>query len=218
MINGSARFDCERFADSLGELAIGALDGPERTALVTHLQGCSNCSEELDRLSGAVDALLVLAPQREPPAGFEARLFERMGFQKRRLGFRPRRWVAVAAASVTGALGLSLGLAFGLTSLAPVPQAISADLVANHSARGEVYVVPGSPGWVFMSVEGADMTARVTCMISTDSNKRLTVGSFWLRAGSGSWVSPLAVRADEVRSAWIVDAQGTVVARAHLGA
>jgi hypothetical protein len=202
---------CEAVQDELAELALGTLSGLERSSVLTHVEGCTNCRIEVGRLSAVADAVLTLAPEIEPEAGFEVRLFERMGVA------RPRRWglprrqaqrVALAGTALLGALGLGRGL--GRTSGGPT---ISA---SAHGIRGEVYVVPGKPGWIFMSVDHAGTTGLVTCRLATLHGGTMTVGSFWLASGTGSWVYALPVPADQVRTAWVVTGNGAVLASAEL--
>ena len=50
----------EQFADDLALLALGTLQGDERVALEKHLEGCSDCRRELERLRGDT-ALLALS-------------------------------------------------------------------------------------------------------------------------------------------------------------
>ena len=212
---------CEKVQDDLAELALGTLTGRERSVVLSHVQGCADCRDEVDRLSAAADAILTLAPELEPQAGFETRLFERMGVA------RPRRWhlarrhgrrIALAGGSLVGALGLGLGLtlALGGNSIPPAVPAIAANLTADHHIRGEVYLTPGKPGWLFMVVDHTNTNGLVTCRIATAHDGTMTVGTFSLVSGSGSWVYALPIPADQVRKAWVVTGDGTVLASATL--
>jgi anti-sigma-K factor RskA len=210
---------CAAVRDALPELALGTLSGVERATALAHVQACPDCGSEVDRLSSAADAVLLLAPELEPSAGFESRLFERMGVRPRR-----RRWLAlprratqraaIAAGAALAALGLGLGLGLsgggGLTATAP----IGVDLTSAHVTVGEVYLTPGNPGWVFMSVNHLHTTGLVTCRVTTVRGTNMTVGSFWVEGGAASWVSRLPVPPDQVRSAWIEGADGRVLASA----
>jgi hypothetical protein len=212
---------CQGVQDELAELALGTLSGLERSVALTHVEGCPNCRAEVNRLSAVADAILTLAPEVEPQAGFETRLFERMGVSRRRRWRLPRRQVqrvALAGGALLGALGLGLGLA--LTSGGGVPAidtaAIAANLTADHTSRGEVYVAPGQPGWLFMSVDHAQVTGLVTCRLTTVRGDTISVGTFWLASGSGTWAYELPVPADQVKRAWVVTGDGQVLASATL--
>ena len=85
---------CEAYADELAELALGVLTGRERARVLSHVESCPRCAEELEQLSRAADTVVQAAPEMEPPMGFEVRLFERMGVadvRRRRRRFRPSR-------------------------------------------------------------------------------------------------------------------------------
>ena len=70
---------CEEYGNELAELALGVLTGRERARVLSHVESCPRCAEELEILSRAADSVLQAAPEMEPPLGFEVRLFERMG-------------------------------------------------------------------------------------------------------------------------------------------
>src|SRR5205823_8680981 len=69
---------CAEIRALLPELALGIADGEERASALEHLGGCADCRRELDELSAIADELVALAPEREPPAGFEGRVIERL--------------------------------------------------------------------------------------------------------------------------------------------
>jgi Putative zinc-finger len=217
-VTGPTGQRCAAVRDALPELALGTLSGVERAVALDHVQGCPDCRAEVERLSSAADAVLLLAPELEPSAGFESRLFERMGVR-----VRPRRWLALPrraaqrAALVGGAalaaLGLGLGLGLsggGVTSLA----AVGADLTAAHATVGEVYLTPGNPGWIFMSVDRLQTTGLVTCRVTTTHGTTMSVGSFWVEGGDGAWVARLPVPPDQVKTASIEGEAGQVLASA----
>jgi hypothetical protein len=214
--------NCESVRGDLAELALGTLSGVERSSVLAHVQSCSYCREEVDRLSAAADAVLTIAPEAEPSAGFETRLFERVGVTPTRRRWLPRRRftrVAVATGALVGALGagLGIGLATGGSSLPGFVSApIAANLTADHSIRGEIYLAGGHPGYLFMAVDHVDMTGLVTCKLTTADGTTTTVGTFWLQKGAGSLAYELPVPASQIRTAWIVSGNGTVLASAEL--
>jgi hypothetical protein len=71
---------CDEFAEVAAELALGVLTGRERAAALAHLDGCESCREHVRELTMAGDELLALLPAAEPPAGFESRVLDRLGF------------------------------------------------------------------------------------------------------------------------------------------
>jgi hypothetical protein len=70
---------CAEFADVAAELALGVLTGRERAEALAHLDHCEACREHVRRLTMTGEQLLGLLPSREPPAGFETRVMERLG-------------------------------------------------------------------------------------------------------------------------------------------
>jgi Putative zinc-finger len=221
-----AEATCEAFSDDLPLLALGTLTGRERAIVLAHLEGCDRCSEELEQLSLAADSLLPLAPPMNPPAGFEVRVFERMGIEvpsrgRPQLALRRRAVLAIAAGviAVCGAFGVGLLVERSpaptqAQATPPVARLFESDLVSDDHYRGELYLAQGRPGWLFMTVDEMGSTGYVTCEVVTDNGKVLKVGTFWLTAGSADWASALPVPADNVRSARLVSSNGQVVASA----
>lgn len=214
--------DCRRVRDDLAELALGTLSGFDRSVVLTHVQGCPSCLEEVRALSAAADIVLGLAPPAEPPPGFETRLFEQMGVRRRRLALTTRaQRVAVAAVGALSAVGLGLGIGLATAGAPPAsvaPAPVVANLTVDHAVKGELYLAPGHPGWMFMSVHGLPATGEVSCWLQISGGQALTVGSFYLSGGSGSWVYQLPVPVDEIRAAWLADGEGTRLATARLRA
>src|SRR6516165_11354155 len=99
---------CHDYAADLSELALGVLTGRERARTLSHVESCPRCTEELEQLSDAADDVLKVAPEVEPPLGFEVRLFERMGVTDvpRRTRRRARRWVPAALATAAAVAAL----------------------------------------------------------------------------------------------------------------
>ena len=218
---------CAAAEGSLAELALGTLPGEERARVLDHLDRCEACRVEAGRLAAGNDWLLQLAPQVEPPVGFESRLFERLGIDDptaspaRRLSRRAR------AAVVAGVVALALALGFGGGWLADAPpsatapptvpgSAASAALVAGARTVGTVATYPGSPAWLVMTVRDADVSGPVTCEVVLADGHRVPVGTFTLDYGYGAWAARLPVAAGAVRSARVVTADGRLVATGTL--
>jgi hypothetical protein len=69
---------CELLEAFAAELALGSLTGPERSAALAHLDECQHCRRLVEELTAAAESLLLIAPEADPPAGFEVRLLERL--------------------------------------------------------------------------------------------------------------------------------------------
>ena len=144
---------CAPFEEDLAELALGILSGRARSEALEHLESCRWCSAELEQLSTAADIVLQLAPELEPPLGFELRLAERMRLNALKdQSTHPHRVRAFATAAVLIAiLGLGLGLFATSRGNSTRPWSTTAALTAtttgsHHQVLGKVFVSAGNPG------------------------------------------------------------------------
>jgi anti-sigma-K factor RskA len=78
-MNELNEMDCREFSDVAAELALGVLTGRERAQALAHLDHCESCREKVRQLTATGEGLLGLLPSVEPPAGFEARVMDRLG-------------------------------------------------------------------------------------------------------------------------------------------
>jgi anti-sigma-K factor RskA len=99
----------DQFADDLPLYALGALEGEERLAVEKHLQECSVCRLEVERLRGDLALLAVSASGPKPPPRSRERLMGAIHSEPRRkpasASIRTTRvsiwgWLAAAAAIV----------------------------------------------------------------------------------------------------------------------
>jgi hypothetical protein len=219
---------CEQYGNDLAELALGVLTGRERARVLSHVESCPRCAEELEILSRTADSVLQAAPEMEPPLGFEVRLFERMGVTAtppRRRRLRPSRWVPAVVGVAAAALVLGIRLSVSsspATSPNVTAQAkgshdvVTAALVANDRTVGHVVAVGGAKPWMSMMLDDASVHGTVHCVVITQDGKTHTVGTFVARDGYGAWTAPLHVDPATVRRAEVVSPSGTVVAAATL--
>jgi hypothetical protein len=96
---------CTQVQEAAPELALGILGGAERAEVVHHVDHCARCQAVVAQFAEAADALPLLAPEIEPPAGFEVRTLARLGAPKRR---SRRRAIVVAAVAAALAAILSI--------------------------------------------------------------------------------------------------------------
>ena len=95
----------EQFADDLALLALDALQGDERVTLEKHLEGCSSCRSELERLRGDMALLALSASGPAPPLRSRERLLKAIAKEPRaqKIGAARRSswtllpWLAAAA-------------------------------------------------------------------------------------------------------------------------
>ncbi|MBT2400726.1 zf-HC2 domain-containing protein [Streptomyces sp. ISL-100] len=216
---------CDRMRDLAAELALGILPAQERAQAVAHLDRCPGCRQDIEQLTLVGDGLLGLLPGTEPPVGFETRVANRMNPERSatpRLRLRRRLRVTAAAAALAIACGFG-GWAVGTSfddAPAPSSQAqgqpvlLQAALVAGVQEVGRIYVYPGSPGWVYMSVDLEDGGGTVRCRLERSDGTTVPVGSFSLKGGYGYWGAPAPVDPATVSGAQLLATDGSVLATA----
>jgi hypothetical protein len=69
---------CGEYADALAEVATGAASGADRARVLAHLADCPDCRRELEELTRVADEVLLVAPEHDPPAGFEGAVLARI--------------------------------------------------------------------------------------------------------------------------------------------
>lgn len=110
-MSSNRALSCEEFDDRAEDLALGLVDEPDRSELLAHVVECPACQSLLDGLGTVVDRLLLVAPQVEPPAGFENRALARLGATPvaPRQRFKVPLWAVASVALVVGVSGIALG-------------------------------------------------------------------------------------------------------------
>jgi hypothetical protein len=86
---------CAELDGVAAELALGVLTGRERAQAVAHLDQCESCREHVRQLMVTTEGLVGLLPEREPPAGFETRVLDRLGLSAPAGGAAARAAAAV---------------------------------------------------------------------------------------------------------------------------
>lgn len=190
---------CEQTRLLAPELALGMVNGEERAQALEHLAACPHCRQEVDRLAEVADELLLLAPNREVPIGFESRALERMRPEPPRRR-RRRALVPALAAATALAVGIAgtllvvdddLDLASRYRETLAVANGkylSAAPLEAPGPARaGTVFGYQGEPSWLFITVEPAYRAGVRGAEIMTEDGTRVPLPSFQLDPASGSW-------------------------------
>jgi hypothetical protein len=152
--------------------------------------------------------------------GGQARSGRRRG-GARQWGRRLRLAAAAAViALVAGLGGWAVGAATSQATPAPAPShaakpLLRATLVADRHKVGTVYAYPGSPGWVYMSVD-LDHTVRgVTCELVRRDGGTVRVGWFALEDGYGYWGAPADVERGTLTGVRLVAHDGSILATAR---
>lgn len=207
---------CEEIRDLTAELALGIADGEERAEALRHLSTCAECRREVEQLSQVADELLLLAPVQEPPAGFESRVVEAMGLERRP---RRRRWFspgwlaprlgpALAAAAVTAAALIAVYQDDRQTAdryRAVLDQANGQYFLAERltdrtgAGGGVAFGYEGSPAWLFLTVTPAHRDDVTRAEVLTKNGRTIPLRSFELDR-RGSWGGAIPVKLSEVSS------------------
>jgi len=181
---------CVTVQDRLPELAFGVLDGVDREELLRHLEGCSRCRAEVGELAGIADRLGHLAPEIEPPAGFQGRVLAAMGTRPVRR--RGRRFVAVAAAVLVGVLAVGVGVevwtgAAGPSSEVGAP-AVRTVPMLDHQGVAVGHVVVGRDRRnLAVSIEYAIPDGTYTLTLRSGASPAQTIAALAVVGGRGAW-------------------------------
>lgn len=208
------RITCEMFEADAAELSVGTIDEPHRTDLLEHASTCPSCREVLDEVTDLADRLLLLAPEAEPPAGFESRALASL---PRPSPPAPRASRArIMGAAVAAVLAFVVGVVVGNAGRTDAP------------VRSAVVVSPALTSAGSVELAGAELTVslgqdlpwpdEVACeLIGPDGA--------WTRVASwspdprygGEWtvtVDESLTRSPEMR---LVSGDGAVLGRAFFG-
>jgi Putative zinc-finger len=207
------------------ELALGVVDGEERARALEHLAGCPDCRRTVEELSEVADGLLLLAPSREVPIGFESRALEPLG-ERRSRSRRRRALVPIAAAAtaavlaVTGTLlvvedDLQLASDYRGTLAEANGEGFQvAHLYAGEGPVGTVFGYQGSPSWLLVIVDPAERPGLRTAVLVMADGARVPLPSFALDPADGSWGGAIPVAIDDVSVIRLLPADGeALVAR-----
>src|SRR5512133_319632 len=105
---------CEQTREVAAELALGIADGEQRAQALRHVAECAECRRLVEELSAVGDELLLLAPDVDPPAGFESRALARIAPAPRPR--RRRRTIFGAVAAAAAAAAVAVVVTLGATS------------------------------------------------------------------------------------------------------
>lgn len=218
---------CDDFDASVAELALEILDPAERDALLAHVDTCDRCAAELLQMAAAADRLTLLAPECEPPVGFEQRVLEGLPTQpaKRPRPVRPVHvWQLAAAAVVLFVVGVAIGTAAerrtGEPTASPVPKLRYGDLVSTSGTEhGFVSMVAGDDPTrdVVLTMGLGNLDPGIYhCVVHLADGSTTEVAAWPLSEGGyDMWAVPVKVGIDDVRAVSVIDDDDTTVAGAQ---
>lgn len=210
---------CEEVRQLLPELALGISDGEERARVLEHVAACTDCRRELEALSAVADELLELAPEHQPPAGFELGLLGSLqpaSRAPRRMFRRPLAYAAVALAASAVTAGAVLQISSDDRSLASHYRSVLAQAHGSYfgAARfrdaagaegGVVFLYRGSPSWLVITVDQPYNGAVERAELVTTDGRRLPLGWFGL---DGAWGGPVPADLGAIASVRLLDEDG----------
>ena len=188
---------CREVRELIPELAMGVASGEVRARGLRHLAECADCRRELEDVAGTVDALLLLAPESEPPTGFDARVLAALEPPLARHRIRTGLLVAAAVVLVTS---VAAGATWwrgaddrevadhyrGVLAIADGSSLRAADLTIDKTSAGDVFAYQGNPSWMFVTVDGAPSGDYHVRVVGTDGSSHW-IGRCTVRDGGGSW-------------------------------
>lgn len=194
--------DCDKVRLQLPELALGVAGGEERARALDHVATCPDCRQRLNALSEVADELLLLAPLREPPPGFESRVLERL----QPAPVRPRRRRLHATLAVAGAALAAAAVAVFMTTLSSRDDRRLASHYREALARangksfdaarlygpdgsgvGQAFGYQGSPSWVFVIVRKSLDSGVYRTELVTRRHQRVRLRTVRLKGAPASW-------------------------------
>lgn len=213
--------DCKELDDQLEALALGAVPEPTRSQMHAHIATCAECRGRFDEVLGLSDRLLALAPQHEPPAGFESRVLDRLNVPDSLAWPTAAKLVGVAAAllivlAAVGAVAIDRRVRDeGLTI------ARSGVIVRGDGSQvGDVQLIGGDRPFVLVALDHPNPgPGSVSCQLELPDGRTVIVGSWsYEDVRGGVWAAGLDEASLAAVAMQIVDADGTVLASAVLQA
>ncbi|MFN2593753.1 MAG: anti-sigma factor [Actinomycetota bacterium] len=224
------RYSCEEVRELAGELALGIAPAKERARALEHLVSCAQCRDHVQGLSAVADEILLLAPDSEPPVGFESRVIEAFD------GRTPRRHRFQRMVLAAAALVLAAAVAAGGTYLAGSHSRALADRWANALGTGNgssfsasalsgtrsgveaghAFLFRGKPSWVYVEVEApSSFSGTYGVQLVTSNGDTVPVGSVTYTDGQGSWGRSVDRNGATITGLQCTEEDGSVVLTAN---
>lgn len=188
---------CEETREQAADLALGIVEGEERGRALEHLAKCPDCRAEVEKFSEVADELLLLAPHREAPVGFESRVLGELLPAPQPKRRRRLRLVLAPAATALAAAAITLAIVAPDLRLAShyrhtLDQANGKEF-ESYALRGPgdthvgtVFSYEGSPSWVHIDVDPAHRSGLTAAELVTDDGSQVHLRWFHLDPAGGS--------------------------------
>ena len=194
--------ECEATRELIPELAAGVAAGNERARALSHLAGCPDCQRWLAATADVVDELLLLAPEREPPAGLESAVLAALAPASRRRWRTPLLWVASVVVTAVLAGGIlwwrtaedrELAANYRHTLAVAHGSDLRAAALADTDGAdsGAVFAYQGSPSWVYVTFRRPPTPGEYAVRLHTDDGRQLALRPFTARRNAPAWGSTI---------------------------
>lgn len=206
--------ECAETQEHAPEFALGILHGAARAELIGHLERCQACAATVADFAEIVDGLTVIAPEAEPPVGFEDHVLRAIRDQRRpaRRSWRGALALGLLVLMVIAATIAGVRYLDAMTQPSDPPRA--ANVISGGAVVGKVAVVSGTDPWVLLAIDGLT-DARYRAALVDAKGENILVGEFDVLAGQGTWMVPQVNGTTLAAELRIYDAEGNEVARAR---
>ena len=188
---------CEEFRELAPELALGIVEGEERGRALEHLADCPDCRRRVEGVSEVADGLLLAAPHREPPVGFESKvLSEVLPAPPKRRRRRRLALVLTPAAAALASVAVTLGIVSGdLRDASHYHQTLQEangkefeaySLYDGGAVAGTVFSYQGRPNWLVVTVDPAHRADLTSAQLVMDDGSQIPLSWFQLDASGSS--------------------------------
>ena len=189
---------CEEIRELAPELALGIVEGEERGRALEHLADCPDCRRRVEELAEVADQLLLLAPHREVPVGFESQVLRRvLPTPRPRRRRRRLRLVLAPAAAAVAAAAITLGIVSGdlrdASHYHQTPQEANGKEFEAYSLyggggslAGTVFSYQGAPNWLLITVDPAHRADLRAAQLVMDDGRQVPLNWFHLDLSGSS--------------------------------
>lgn len=190
---------CPDVREVAPDFAFGILDGEARADVLLHLDHCPTCQRFVSELSETADAMVLLAPEAEPPPGFERRALDRIVETSRRRRWRTTKLVAATAAAAAILSVVAVRIVDQnrepATNLAAAGTAETVAMVGADGQRvGKVDVVSdGTTMALDLDVAYALLDGDYNIRLTRSGAPKESLGILHVTGGIGSWSGPARV-------------------------
>jgi hypothetical protein len=181
---------CQDTREMAVDLALGIVEGEERGRALQHLADCPDCRAEVEKFSDLADELLLLAPHREAPVGFESRVLDELLPAPQRKRRRRLQLVFAPAAAALAAVAITLAVVSPDLQTAShyrntLKEANGTEfeaysLYSGDSLAGTVFSYQGSPDWVQIEVDPAHRADLQSAELVMNDGRQIPLGWFHL--------------------------------------